>query len=64
LLNYYVDDVGELYMYMCIYFVGEFSYMLLVMTWWCKYVLKYVDDDIMMTLIELWLVDGVDVNTW
>jgi len=26
LLNYY-DDVGELYMYVCIYVVGEFSYM-------------------------------------
>jgi len=27
LLNYYDDDVGELYMYVCIYVVGEFSYM-------------------------------------
>jgi len=26
LLDYY-DDVGELYMYVCIYVVGEFSYM-------------------------------------
>jgi len=43
-LNYYDDNVGELYMYMCIYVVGELymymciyvvgklSYMLLVMS--------------------------------
>jgi len=34
-----------IYMYMCIYVVGEFSYMLLVMTWWCKHVLNYVGFD-------------------
>ena len=27
MLNCYDDDVGELYMYMCIYVVGELSYM-------------------------------------
>jgi len=27
LLNYYDDDVGELYMYVCIYVVDEFSNM-------------------------------------
>jgi len=27
LLNYYDGDVGELYMYVCVYVVGEFSYM-------------------------------------
>jgi len=26
LLNYYDDDVGELYMYVCIYVVGESFY--------------------------------------
>jgi len=29
-------------MFMCIYVVGEFSYMLLVLNCWCKHVLKYV----------------------
>jgi len=32
-------------MFMCIYGVGEFSYMLLVTIWWCKHVLKYVGVD-------------------
>jgi len=30
---------------MCIYVVGEFSYMLLVLNCWCKHVLKYVGVD-------------------
>jgi len=30
---------------MCIYVVGEFSYMLLVLNCWCKHVLKYVGMD-------------------
>ena len=30
---------------MCIYVVGEFSYMLLVLDCWCKHVLKYVGVD-------------------
>ena len=34
-----------LYVYKCIYVVGEFSYMLLAMTWWCKHILKYVGVD-------------------
>ena len=45
MFNYYDDDVCELYMYMCIYVVGEFSYMLLVTTVWCEHVLKYVGVD-------------------
>jgi len=32
-------------MFMCIYVVGEFSYMLLVLIYWCKHVLKYVGVD-------------------
>jgi len=43
-LNYYDDNIGELYMYMCIYVVGEFSYMLLTTIWWCKHVFKYVGE--------------------
>jgi len=31
-----------LYMFMCIYVFGEFSYMLLVLNCWCKHVLKYM----------------------
>ena len=32
---------------MCIYVVGEFSYMLLVLNCWCKHVLKYVGVDLL-----------------
>jgi len=32
-------------MFMCIYVVGEFFYMLLVMNCWFKHVLKYVGVD-------------------
>ena len=30
----------------CIYVVGEFSYMLLVVNYWCKHVLEYVGVDL------------------
>jgi len=33
-------------MFMCIYVVGEFSYMLLVLICWCKHVLEYVGVDL------------------
>jgi len=33
-------------MFMCIYVVGEFSYMLLVLNCWCKHVLEYVGVDL------------------
>jgi len=33
-----------LYMCMCIYVVGEFSYMLLATIWWCKHVFKYIGE--------------------
>jgi len=52
LLNYYGDEVGELYMYMCIYAVGEFSYMLLATIWWCKHVLKYIGVDLVTNVDE------------
>jgi len=38
LLNYYGDVVGVIYV-MCIYVVGEFSYLLLMLNFWWKHVL-------------------------
>jgi len=35
-----------LYMFVCIYVVGEFSYMLLVLNCWCRHVLEYVGVDL------------------
>jgi len=39
------------YICICAYMLlVKFPYMLLAMSWWCKYVLKYVDVDVVMTL--------------